>query len=162
MRFVGDVEVSGNPFTQRVWQQNNDYENGTVSYDVDGALPNLLWNRYTNCTLVVPPTALSPVIVRQSEFYNTQIDGQSVFASLTLNGCYRSGGGLTGQSSENAPAPLYPYHLGLALRRQGRLEEARAAFEQALAIEATFEAAARELGELEDAAQDATPSAHSG
>lgn len=105
MRFVGDVEVAGNPFTMRVWQQNNDYENGTVSYDVDGALPNLLWNRYTNCTLTAPPTALSPVVVRQSEFYGTQVNGQSIFAPISLDGCYRSGGSIGGNSSESNPAP---------------------------------------------------------
>ncbi|MBM4061168.1 MAG: hypothetical protein FJ265_08745 [Planctomycetes bacterium] len=105
MRFVGDVAVAGNPFTMRVWQQNNLYENGTVTYDVDGALPNLLWNRYTNCTVIVPATARSPVAVRQSEFLDTTVAGQSFFAPIALQGCYRSGGGLSGQASESAPAP---------------------------------------------------------
>ncbi|MCA8954227.1 MAG: hypothetical protein KDE27_32260 [Planctomycetes bacterium] len=105
MRFVGDVEVAGNPFTQRVWQQNNDYSNGTVSYDVDGALPNLLWNRYHNCSLVVPSSASSPVVVRQSEFTNTTVNGQSAFAGITLDDCYRSGGAVMGNSNETSPAP---------------------------------------------------------
>lgn len=105
MVFDGDVKVAGNPFTQRVWQQNNDYRNGTVEYDVDGALPNLLWNRYTNCTFVVPATATSPVAVRQSELYNTPVDGQSAFAAISLDGCFRSGGNLTGNTSETNPAP---------------------------------------------------------
>ncbi|MCR9248309.1 MAG: hypothetical protein NXI31_25045 [bacterium] len=105
MVFDGDVDVAGNPFTQRVWQQNNDYKNGIVRYDVEGALPNLLWNRYTNCTFIVPPTATSPVTVRQSEFVNTNIDGQSAFASVTLDGSYRSGGTLTGNVNENNVAP---------------------------------------------------------
>ena len=105
MRFVGDVNVAGNTFTMRVWQQNNRYENGTVTYDVDGALPNLLWNHYENCSLVVPSTARSPVTVRSSQFVNTTIDSQAAFAPVALQGCYRNGGSLTGQASENNAAP---------------------------------------------------------
>ena len=60
---------------------------------------------FRSCTLVVRPTAFSPVVVRQSEFFNTQIDGQSSFAPISLRECYRSGGSPTGQSSEVTPAP---------------------------------------------------------
>ncbi len=105
MVFDGDVDVAGNPFTQRVWQQNNVYKNGTVRYDVEGALPNLLWNRYENCTIVVPASATSPVAVRQSELMNTTVDGQSQFANVTLEGCYRNGGSLVGNVADNNPAP---------------------------------------------------------
>ncbi len=105
MKFRGDVTLAGNPFTMRVWQQNNHYENGTVTLDVDGALPNLLWNRYTNCTLVVPASARSPVAVRSSEFFSTTVNGLSLFAPISLQGCYRSGGSLSGQVTEVAPAP---------------------------------------------------------
>jgi hypothetical protein len=106
MRFVGDVSVAGNAFTMRCWQQNNRYENGVVTYDVDGALPNLLWNHYENCSFVVPSTARSPVTVRSSQFVNTSVDGQSLFAPVALQGCYRLGGSVTGQATENNVAPM--------------------------------------------------------
>jgi hypothetical protein len=105
MRFTGDVSVACNPFTMRVWQQNNHYENGTVTYDVDGALPNLLWNRYENCSFVVPSTARSPVALRSCELFNTPVTASSLFAPVQLQGCYRSGGTLTGQATETSPAP---------------------------------------------------------
>jgi hypothetical protein len=103
--FEGDVLVSGNPFTLRVWQQNNTYRNGTVTYDVDGALPNLLWNRFENCTLLVPASARSPVTVRSSEFHNTTVTGQAAFAPIALQGCFRNGGSISGHTTEQAPAP---------------------------------------------------------
>lgn len=105
MVFRGDVYISGNTFTPRVWQQNNRYQNGTVTYDCDGALPNLLWNVYENCQLVVPATARSPVTVRNSEFYNSTVDGQSLFATATVRGSYRVGGGVNGLATEVNPAP---------------------------------------------------------
>lgn len=105
MRFVGDVSVAGNAFTMRVWQQNNEYRNGTVTYDVDGALPNLLWNRYLNCSFVVPSTARSPVVLRSCELVNTSVDGQSFFAPVSLQGCHRTGGAVLGMATEVTPAP---------------------------------------------------------
>ena len=53
----------------------------------------------------MPPSATSPVVVRESEFTNTVIDGQSAFAPITLDGCYRNGGSLSGNATENNPAP---------------------------------------------------------
>lgn len=105
MHFDGDVSIAGNTFSPRMWQQNSHYANGTVTFDVDGALPNLLWNRYTNCTLVVPSTARSPVTVRSSELFATSVQGLSLFAPVALRGCYRNGGSLSGQASEQLPAP---------------------------------------------------------
>ena len=105
MVFHGDVSISGNTFTPRVWQQNNVYRNGTVTYDCDGALPNLLWNVYENCQLVVPSTARSPVTVRSSELYNTTVNGQSLFATTTVIGSYRVGGSVGGFATETTPAP---------------------------------------------------------
>lgn len=105
MLFEGDVVVTGNRFSPRCWQQNNEYHNGTITYDVDGSLPNLLWNRYDNCTLLVPPTARSPVAIRSCELRNTQVDGQSTLAPVTLQGCWRNGGSLLGQTTETRPAP---------------------------------------------------------
>ncbi|MCA8966179.1 MAG: hypothetical protein KDC48_14945, partial [Planctomycetes bacterium] len=105
MVFHGDVYISGNVFSPRVWQQNNRYVNGTITYDCDGALPNLLWNVYENSQLVVPSSARSPVTVRSSELYNTTVDCQSLFAATAVNGSYRVGGAVTGFATENTPAP---------------------------------------------------------
>jgi hypothetical protein len=105
MTFVGDVLVSANLASMRVWQQNNTFRNGTVTYDVDGALPNLRWNRYENCALVVPTAARSPVTVRECELVNTTCNGASFLAPLTLLGSWRSGGGMTGFAAETSPAP---------------------------------------------------------
>jgi hypothetical protein len=105
MEFTGDVVVAGNTFSPRFWQQNNTFRNGTVTFDVDGALPNLLWNRFEQCTLQVPATARSPVILRQSELFQTNVVGNSLFAPLQLRGCYRQNGSISGQASEQGPAP---------------------------------------------------------
>ena len=40
-----------------------------------------------------------------SELVNTNCDSQAFLAPLSLDGCYRSGGSLTGFSSESAAAP---------------------------------------------------------
>lgn len=108
MSFDGDVSIACNLATMRVWQQNNHYQNGTLTYDVDGALPNLLWNRYENCTIDVPTTARSPVAVRQSQLVNTTVQSASLLAPIDLQGCWRSGGALSGYASETnaAPAPF--------------------------------------------------------
>lgn len=105
MTFVGDVLVAANLASMRVWQQNNVFRNGTVTYDVDGALPNLRWNRYENCALVVPAAARSPVAVRECELANTSCSSASFLAPITLQGGWRSGGGMTGFASESNPAP---------------------------------------------------------
>jgi hypothetical protein len=105
MTFVGDVAVAANLASMRVWQQNNTFRNGTVTYDVDGALPNLRWNRFENCSLVVPAAARSPVTLRECELANTTCNGASFLAPLTLLGSWRSGGGMTGFAAETNPAP---------------------------------------------------------
>lgn len=105
MVFDGDVSIACNLATMRVWQQNNLYKNGTITYDVDGALPNLLWNRYQNCTIDAPVTARSPIAVRQSELTNTDVHSASPLAPIMLQGCWRSGGAVTGNASEASPAP---------------------------------------------------------
>jgi hypothetical protein len=105
MRFVGDVAIATNLQTPRMWQQNNRYENGTITLDVDGALPNLLWNQYDNCSIVVPVTARSPVVLRSSELDDTPITGSSFLAPVTLQGCLRTGSSaLSGFVSEAQPA----------------------------------------------------------
>jgi hypothetical protein len=103
--FTGDVAVAANLFTQRVWQQNNEYVNSTITFDVASSLPNLLWNRYDNCTIVVPATASTPVRIRTSELVNTTVSGLALLAPVTLEGCWRSGGSLSGQVTELMPAP---------------------------------------------------------
>jgi hypothetical protein len=105
MTFVGDVFIAANLATMRVWQQNNVFRNGTVTYDVDGALPNLYWNRFENCALVVPTAARSPVTLRQCEFANTTVSGQSFLAPIAMQGCHRVGGAMSGFASESNPAP---------------------------------------------------------
>lgn len=105
MHFVGDVAIAANLQSFRVWQQNNRYRDGTVTFDVDGALPNLLWNHYENCTLVVPAAARSPVVVRSSQLVATDVQGASFLAPVTLQGCWRNGGTLSGFASETGPAP---------------------------------------------------------
>lgn len=108
MTFDGDVAIAANLASMRIWQQNNHYRNGTVTLDVDGALPNLLWNRYENCTFVVPVTARSPVVVRGSQLTGTTVNSASFLAPITLQGCWRNGGTVTGFASETlaAPAPF--------------------------------------------------------
>ena len=105
MEFTGDVSITGNLASPRIWQQNCRYHGGTVTLDVDGALPNLLWNHYENCTLSVPSTARSPVAVRSSQLVNTNVAGQSFLAPITLQGCWRSSGALSGFASEANAAP---------------------------------------------------------
>lgn len=106
MVFDGDVVVAGNLASPRFWQQNNHYRNGTVTIDVDGALPNLLWNTYDNCTITVPATARSPVALRSSQLVSTTVSGNSFLAPFTLQGCWRLGGSVGGAfASETNPAP---------------------------------------------------------
>jgi hypothetical protein len=105
MEFAGDVTVAANLSSLRVWQQNNRYRDGTVTFDVDGALPNLLWNHYENCTIDVPASARSPVVVRGSQLVATNVNSASFLAPITLQGCWRSGGNVTGFASETSPAP---------------------------------------------------------
>lgn len=103
--FEGDVSIAANLFTQRVWQQNNSYQNGTITIDVDGSLPNLLWNRFDNCQIVVPSAARSAVRLRSSELVASQVLGQSVLAPITLEGCYSNGSTFAGQATATNPAP---------------------------------------------------------
>lgn len=105
MTFHSDVSISANTASARIWHQNNHYDNCTVTFDCDGALPNLVWNRYDNCDIQVTPQARSPVDIRMSELVNTDCDSQAFLAPISLDGCYRSGGTLTGFTSENGPAP---------------------------------------------------------
>lgn len=105
VHFVGDVVVGASLFTQRLWQQNNHYRNGTITIDSDGSVPNLLWNRYENCTIRVPAGARAPVRIRSSELWGTAVDGQSALAPITLDRCYRNGGSQAGHSSETNAAP---------------------------------------------------------
>ena len=105
MHFTGNVNITGNLASPRIWQQNCRYRNGTVTIDVDGALPNLLWNHYDNCALVVPATARSPVAVRSSQLVNTSVSGSSFLAPVTLQGCWRSGGAMNGFATETNAAP---------------------------------------------------------
>lgn len=105
MVFDGDILIAGGSTSPRFWHQNNDYKNCTITFDVEGALPNLVWNRYENCTIEVPPLARSPVVIRDSHFENTSLDSQSFLAPITADGCFRSGGTLTGFASETSAAP---------------------------------------------------------
>lgn len=105
MRFDGDVSIAANLASLRIWQQNCSYHNGAITLDVDGALPNLLWNHFENCSFVVPSTARSPVAVRQSQLINTTVNSASFLAPITLQGCRRSGGNVSGFATENQPAP---------------------------------------------------------
>ncbi|HEB52529.1 MAG TPA: hypothetical protein ENI87_04650 [bacterium] len=105
MVFRGDVVFAGNTGSPRFWHQNNRYENCTITFDVDGALPNLLWNHYDGCTIQVPFSARSPVDLRNSELVNTDVDCQSFLAPVELDGCHRIGGTLTGFATETNPAP---------------------------------------------------------
>jgi tetratricopeptide (TPR) repeat protein len=56
---------------------------------------------------------------------------------------------------EQSLRAVYPYHLGLALARLGQEEEAAAAFQRALAIDADFQDAAVELRRLDGSAERA-------
>ena len=105
VNFEGDVLVQANLFTQRVYQHNIDYHNGTITFDTNGSLPNLMWNRFDNCQIVVPSTALAPVRLRSSELSNTAVNGQSLLAPVTLEGCFSSGLTMSGQVADLNPAP---------------------------------------------------------
>lgn len=104
MRFEGDVWLSGNTSSPRLWHQNNHYKDCTITFDTDGALPNLLWNRYENCTIDVTAPARSPVVIRKSQLINTSVDSQSFLAPVNVAGCFRQGGAMTGFQSETGPA----------------------------------------------------------
>lgn len=104
MVFDGDIVIAGGTTSPRFWHQNNQYNNCSITFDVAGALPNLLWNRYENCTITVPTLARTPVIIRGSHMSNTDIDSQSFLAPVTVDGCYRVGGAFTGFVSESTPA----------------------------------------------------------
>lgn len=101
MEFDGDILLAGGLTSPRFWHQNNHYKNGTITFDIDGALPNLVWNRYENCSIAVPSQARSPVIIRASQMVGTDIDSQSFLAPVNLQNCYRSGGTKTGFGSES-------------------------------------------------------------
>ncbi|MCK5943720.1 MAG: hypothetical protein KAI24_17180 [Planctomycetes bacterium] len=105
MTFHSDVYIAANTATARVWHQNNNYLNCAITLDCDGALPNLVWNRYDGCTITVPPLARSPVDLRACELFNTDCDSQSFLAPIDLDGCYRTGGALTGFATEQNAAP---------------------------------------------------------
>lgn len=105
MDFDGDIEIGAGTTSPRIWHQNNYYKNCSITLDIDGALPNLLWNRYENCTINVPSLARSPVSIRDSQFDNTSVASQSFLAPINLQGCHRTGGTLTGFASETAMAP---------------------------------------------------------
>ena len=105
MEFHGDIELAAGSTSPRIWHQNNSYQNCAITFDIDGALPNLIWNRYDNCTIDVPSLARSPVKIRDSQLSNTSVSSQSFLAPIDLEGCYRSGGSMTGFANETAVAP---------------------------------------------------------
>ncbi|MFK7740659.1 MAG: hypothetical protein AB8H80_10075 [Planctomycetota bacterium] len=100
MVFRGDIEISGSTSSPRFWHQNNRFFDSAITYDVDGALPNLLWNRYENCSITVPASARSPIDIRSSHLINTTVDAQSFLAPVDLVGCWRPSGTMSGFSSE--------------------------------------------------------------
>tara|TARA_R110002072_G_scaffold302863_1_gene489310 strand:- start:18307 stop:19950 length:1644 start_codon:yes stop_codon:yes gene_type:complete len=105
MVFNSDLLIAGGTTSPRFWHQNNHYKNCNITLDIDGALPNLLWNRYENCTITVPALARSPVSIRSSHLSGTDVDSQSFLAPIDINGCNRAGGTLTGFTSEVTPSP---------------------------------------------------------
>jgi hypothetical protein len=102
---VGNVTLSGNLFTQRVWHQSNTYRNCTFTLDNDGAQPNLLWNRFEGGTVASTAQARTPSRFRASEFRGTAIVAGAALAAITLDGCFRSGGSLAGPVTVLNPAP---------------------------------------------------------
>ena len=104
VEFVGDVLVRCNLFTQRVWQQNNVYRNSVVTFDCDGSLPNVAQNHYDNCQIVVPSTARSALRLRSCEMVNGSVAGQSLFAPVSMQDCWRNGATASGFVSETLPA----------------------------------------------------------
>ncbi len=105
MELHGDVYIAANTASARVWHQNNFYDHCTVTFDCDGALPNLVWNRYDTCDIEVLPLARSPVDLRSCELLDTDCSSAAFLAPLELNGCYRSAGSLNGFATEQTPAP---------------------------------------------------------
>lgn len=105
MSFDGDLIIAGGTTSPRFWHQNNHYQNCSITFDVDGALPNLLWNTYDNCSITVPSLARSPVVIRDSHMSNTNIDGQSFLAPVSVRSSHRVGGAFTGFVTETTPAP---------------------------------------------------------
>lgn len=103
--FVGDIEIHADRFTQRIWHNNNEYLRGRMVIDNDGAVPELLWNRWQGCTLEVPRTARTPVRIETCELHRCDVVAPSGFAPVTLENTFRSGGTLTGSVSEVRPAP---------------------------------------------------------
>lgn len=105
MEFVGDVEIAANRFTQRIWHHNSRFVGGAIVLDNEGSQAELEWNRYENCSFESPATARTPVLFNTCELHNTSVLGNSLFAPVTLDNCYRAGGFNSGQVTEVAPAP---------------------------------------------------------
>jgi hypothetical protein len=104
--FTGNVTLSGNLFTQRVWHQNNIYRSCTLTIDNDGAQPGLMWDQFANSSAVVVTAASrTPVLLRQCQLGATPVTGSSTLAPVTLQGCWQGGAALTGQVLVQNPAP---------------------------------------------------------
>lgn len=105
---TGNVTLGGNLLTQRIWHQNNYYRNCTFTLDNDGSQPSLIWSRFENSSIVVPATARTPGRFRQCELRSTSVTSASPLAPVTLQGCYLSGGAVSGQVvvQNSAPAPF--------------------------------------------------------
>ena len=108
-RFIGDVDISANRFTQRIWHENNDYRNGTYRLDNDGGRPEMLWNRFLNFPIEINAAARTPLLMQTCELINSPVNGNSTAGGVTLDTCFLLSAPLSGQvmSINQAPTPWF-------------------------------------------------------
>jgi hypothetical protein len=105
MTFDGNIEIAGNRLTRRLWSWNNTYRNGTVVYDNDGVPPDLVWNKFENCTITAVDTNRTAFTLESCELYNTTVNGISRSGVITLHNCFMPSGSVQGNVTVNTPAP---------------------------------------------------------
>lgn len=88
--YGGDVSISSNRFTRRIWQHNNVYHGGRILIDNDGVPPDMMWNRFEGTVIDVAAASRTPFSIVQGEFYGATVVGNSVLGALTLDRCYLS------------------------------------------------------------------------
>lgn len=104
MTLLGDIAINADRNSPGIRWHNSRFRDGRITFDVEGAPPDLLWNKITNCTVETLAGNRSPVVFVQSELHQTQVIGGSLIGTISLNGCFRRGGSVQGSASESNSA----------------------------------------------------------
>jgi hypothetical protein len=100
----GSVSIAAGRTTRRIWQQNNQYRNGTFTLDNEGILPDFQWNHYESYPLVVAALNRTTVNVTECEMHRSSVTNLSTFAAVNLTRCLvDSASPLTGTINNNSP-----------------------------------------------------------